>query len=126
MYESLILSALLLAATLPVIMLTRDWPYGVARVTLQLALVAVCGVFYVLQWKGTGQTLPMKTWKIQVRTLDGAALNTRTAILRYLAALAGTLAAGAGFLWAFVDRDQQFLHDRLCGTRLFQAQPPGN
>jgi uncharacterized RDD family membrane protein YckC len=26
--------------------------------------------------------------------------------------------AGAGILWALVDRDKQFLHDRIAGTRL--------
>jgi hypothetical protein len=28
------------------------------------------------------------------------------------------MALGAGFAWAVVDRDHQFLHDRLAGTRI--------
>jgi hypothetical protein len=43
------------------------------------------------------------------------------AIRRYLFALAGLACLGLGFLWAFVDRDRQFLHDRLARTRLASA-----
>jgi hypothetical protein len=28
------------------------------------------------------------------------------------------LTAGAGYLWALIDRDRQFLHDRLAGTMI--------
>jgi uncharacterized RDD family membrane protein YckC len=28
-----------------------------------------------------------------------------------------------GLLWALVDRDRQFLHDRLAGTRLVAVPP---
>ena len=28
---------------------------------------------------------------------------------------------GLGYLWAFIDRDGQFLHDRLAGTRIFMG-----
>jgi uncharacterized RDD family membrane protein YckC len=31
---------------------------------------------------------------------------------------AGAIAFGAGFTWAFFDRDRQFLHDRIAGTRI--------
>jgi uncharacterized RDD family membrane protein YckC len=29
---------------------------------------------------------------------------------------------GAGILWALVDRDRQFLHDRLAGTRIVNSE----
>jgi uncharacterized RDD family membrane protein YckC len=31
---------------------------------------------------------------------------------------------GVGFLWALFDRDRQFLHDRIAGTRIEFAEPP--
>jgi uncharacterized RDD family membrane protein YckC len=31
------------------------------------------------------------------------------------------LTFGVCFLWALIDRDRQFLHDRLAGTRLVMA-----
>ena len=39
-------------------------------------------------------------------------------VLRYALAWPSLLYLGAGLLWAFFDRDRQFLHDRLSGTRL--------
>jgi uncharacterized RDD family membrane protein YckC len=46
------------------------------------------------------------------------------AVHRYLLAVLGLAAAGLGFAWALVDRDRQFLHDRLAGTALVEATPP--
>jgi uncharacterized RDD family membrane protein YckC len=36
-------------------------------------------------------------------------------------AVAGTLLGGSGVMWAFLDRDRQFLHDRLAGTRIVMS-----
>jgi len=40
------------------------------------------------------------------------------ALNRSLFAAADGLLAGAGFLWALVDCEGLFLHDRLAGTRI--------
>jgi uncharacterized RDD family membrane protein YckC len=53
---------------------------------------------------------------------DGGPLGVRQAIYRYILALGGTLLAGAGFLWALADREGQFLHDRLAGTRIVNCR----
>ena len=45
-------------------------------------------------------------------------LALRHAAIRFLFALAGSLLFGVGFLWALVDRESLFLHDRLAGTRI--------
>jgi uncharacterized RDD family membrane protein YckC len=37
----------------------------------------------------------------------------------------GYLTAGVSILWVLIDRDRQFLHDRLAGTRLVTAAAPG-
>jgi uncharacterized RDD family membrane protein YckC len=65
----------------------------------------------------------MKTWHIRLERLDGSPVNPARAIHRYVLALLGTAALGLGFLWALVDRDRQFLHDRLSGTRITAAPP---
>jgi uncharacterized RDD family membrane protein YckC len=51
-------------------------------------------------------------------TQYGDALTLRQASLRYVLASAGLLLLGVGFLWALVDPERQFLHDRLGGTRI--------
>jgi uncharacterized RDD family membrane protein YckC len=65
----------------------------------------------------------MKTWNLRVTRADGAALNPARAAHRYFLAVLGTFAFGITFLWALVDRDRQFLHDRLAGTAIGFAAP---
>jgi uncharacterized RDD family membrane protein YckC len=82
----------------------------------------------------------MKTWRMRIAKPDGGPPDTRTALLRYLAAWIGPVLGvvgyavlrerGAGalalvplainFLWAGVDPDRQFLHDRIAGTRILR------
>jgi uncharacterized RDD family membrane protein YckC len=116
-YEALILLAILMAAALPVSLLTQNLPHAMARHLLQLALVAICGWLYTRQWMD-GQTLPMKTWKMRLVTTQGMPLSARQAWLRYAALLGSVALLGLGYVWALLDRDRQFLHDRLAGTRL--------
>jgi uncharacterized RDD family membrane protein YckC len=44
------------------------------------------------------------------------------AVHRYVLAVLGLVALGLGFAWALVDRDRQFLHDRLAGTAIVDAR----
>lgn len=121
LYDLLVLAALVLVATFPFLALFGDSIHGWRRHVLQLWVVLVCGAYFVWFWTRGGQTLPMKTWRIRVVRFDGAAVDPVRALNRYLLALLGLLAAGLGFAWALIDRDRQFLHDRLAGTALVDA-----
>ena len=121
LYDLLMLAALVLVATFPFLAVFGDSTHGWRRHALQLWVVLVCGAYFVWFWTRGGQTLPMKTWKIRVVRFDGAAVDPARALHRYLLALLGLLAAGLGFAWALIDRDRQFLHDRLAGTALVDA-----
>ncbi len=121
LYDLLMLAALVLVATFPFLAVFGDSTHGWRRHVLQFWVVVVCGAYFVWFWTRGGQTLPMKTWRIRVVRFDGAPLDGARALHRYLLALLGLLAAGAGFAWALVDRDRQFLHDRLAGTALIDA-----
>jgi len=119
LYDLLIVFALVLVATFPFIALVGDSTHGWRRYLLQLWVFVVAGAYFVGFWSHGGQTLPMKTWHIRlVDAQDGSAIGVVRAMHRYFLALLGTLALGLGFFWAIADRDRQFLHDRLAGTRL--------
>lgn len=122
-YEWLILAALVLIATFPFLALAGDSTTGFRRHLLQAYVVAVVGAYFVGFWTRGGQTLAMKTWRIRLEAAGGGPVDAARAVRRYLLALVGLAALGIGFLWAFLDRDGQFLHDRLAGTRL-SAVPP--
>lgn len=80
----------------------------------------VIGIYFVWFWRRDGRTLAMKTWRIKLVAADGSRPGLDQLILRIM--LAGpSILLVFGLLWALVDRDRQFLHDRLCGTRLVIA-----
>jgi uncharacterized RDD family membrane protein YckC len=106
----------------------------------------VLGTYFIYFWQKSGQTLPMQTWRIRLVDSDGTSnVSTLKAFARFLLAwmwlapgwLAGHLLglqteATIGLvalnmvLWGLTarfDKDGQFLHDRLLGTRLVSAQP---
>lgn len=93
----------------------------------QLWLLLVLGLYFGYCWTRTGQTLAMKTWRIRLQRRDGALLTPRQAAFRFVTACWTLLPLGLGFWWALLDRDRQFLHDRLAGTRIVKvsAAPAG-
>ena len=118
-YDLLLAVAVLLIATFPFVLFFGDATEGWRRHLLQAWLAAAVGTYFVFFWTRGGQTLPMKTWRIAlVRAADGGPVHLFQAVHRYLLAVLSTLALGTGFAWAWVDRDRQFLHDRLAGTVL--------
>ena len=122
-YELLLLAALLLTAGWLFLFLSRNLDPVLARPALQLYLLALCGAYFVYCWTHGGQTLPMKTWRIRLVARAGGAVTLATGLQRYVYALLGFAACGLGFAWALIDRDRQFLHDRLAGTRLIAVPP---
>ena len=124
-YEALLLTAVVLAVSLPFVMLTHGMDHDLARALFQLYLVALTGLYFTWQWKRGGRTLAMKTWRLRVVTRDGAPLGWKHAWMRFLLALPGVLLLGAGFLWALVDREGLFLHDRLAGTKIIKDEGGG-
>ncbi|MDB5812729.1 MAG: hypothetical protein JWN94_4851 [Betaproteobacteria bacterium] len=117
-YEALLLAAILFAATWVFLAVQPLLRAELARPLYQLYLLIVCGAYFIYCWTRGGQTLPMKTWRIRIVGRAGETPTTKQAALRYISALLSLALAGGGFLWALIDRDGQFLHDRLAGTRI--------
>jgi uncharacterized RDD family membrane protein YckC len=120
-YESLLLAAILYVAGWIFLVFEIMLPAALARALLQIYLLAVTAAYFIYCWTRSGQTLPMKTWHIRVVARDGTAVTLQQGARRYLFALASIALCGGGFWWALVDRDGQFLHDRLAGTRLVMS-----
>ena len=121
LYEALLVVALMFIATFPFLAFFGDSTHGWRRNLLQAWILFVVGAYFVWFWK-RGQTLPMKTWHMRLVRYDGAPVGTGRAVHRYVLGILGTAALGLGFLWALVDRDRQFLHDRLAGTALIDSR----
>ena len=117
-YESLVVFALLLIGFLLPQIVLNAFGVVVSGKLLLLHVLALLMLYFVWFWLNGGQTLPMKTWKLRLVGEDGGSLRPLQAILRYLAAWPSILLCGIGIFWAFFDKDRQFLHDRIAGTRI--------
>jgi uncharacterized RDD family membrane protein YckC len=123
-YEALLLAAILFICTWIFLFFAQALNSNLVRPLLQDWLLVLSGAYFVYCWTHGGQTLPMKTWHIRLVTRDGGAVPPGVALKRYLYALCSFGACGLGFAWALVDRDRQFLHDRIAGTRLVMRTNP--
>jgi len=124
-YETLILAALLLIATAAFTAIVGDSRAQPERTLLQLYLLTISAAYCIWSWTGGRRTLPMRTWRMRLVDTTGEAPRVRTALVRYLAALAGYSLGGISIWWALVDREHAFLHDRLARTRLvLDPSPP--
>jgi uncharacterized RDD family membrane protein YckC len=118
-YESLLVTAVLIFGWIfPHILLAAFAQAKAPAWLIQAHLFLLLLLYFAWFWLHGGQTLAMKTWKIRVANADGGPVRPAQAVLRYMAAWFSLGVAGIGILWALVDRDGQFLHDRIAGTRL--------
>lgn len=118
LYESLVVFAVLLIGFLLPQIVLNAFGVVVSGKLLWLHTLALLMIYFVWFWLNGGQTLPMKTWKLVLIGDDGRRLRPLQAVLRYLLAWPSILLCGIGIFWAFFDKDRQFLHDRIAGTRI--------
>ena len=78
------------------------------------------GVYFIWFWTHGGQTLAMQTWKLRIVDSKGQSITKKQAITRYLLALVLYPFFFITLIWMFFDRDRQFLHDRIAGTRIIK------
>jgi uncharacterized RDD family membrane protein YckC len=140
-YEAFLLFAVMFLAGLVFAVATQNRNDPAYRHALQFVLFLVMAAYFIYLWTSNGQTLAMKTWRITLIKpgheqvpLASAAARFLLAWMWFLPALAlyytlglqgwgeaGAMLAGGIALWAataLFDKDRQFLHDRILGTRL--------
>ena len=122
LYDSLLVFAVAFFAGLAFFAVAGDAQSAPKRQAFQVYLFLVLGAYFVLCWR-RGGTLAMRTWRLRLVRADGGPVGLVQAWLRYALAWPSLLLLGAGVLWALADRDRQFLHDRLAGTRV-ALDPP--
>ncbi|GAB3263066.1 RDD family protein [Chitinimonas naiadis] len=104
--------------------------------------VAILYGYYAWCWGRGGQTLAMKTWRLQLRSADHQLPGARAITIRFIIALLvylpplplwyyskhvpqmkwlfwiSCVLAALPWLWAMLDKQKQTLHDRLAGTQI--------
>jgi len=123
LYESLLLLGVLsVAFILPHLVIGISMQSVLPGPVLLAHLLLVLLAYFVWFWRHGGQTLAMQTWKLRLESsLTGNTITLPQALLRFVLCCPTLLFLGAGLIWALFDRDRQFLHDRLAGTRIVPA-----
>ncbi len=146
-YEAFLVTAVLMLGFLPFAAVSKSMDPALRNYLSQIVLFLVAGAYFVKCWTGSGHTLAMKTWRIKLVKVGYADVPLKTAILRYVFAWGWVLPAlvvcfvfdltsktqvptviavgiVAWAMTAFLDKDRQFLHDKLAGTRLISLPKP--
>lgn len=124
-YEVLLLAGILaLTFMVPNLVLGVLFSWSMPGWAMWVHVFLVLGAYFVWCWTRQGQTLAMQTWRLRiVNAGDGRSPRAASAWLRYVLCWPSLWLFGIGVLWALVDRDRQFLHDRLAGTRIVLLPP---
>lgn len=119
-YEFLLLLGVWFIAAFLFHLIFRDTSAEYFRPLFQFYLLFIGGIYFIWFWTHGGQTLAMQTWKLQLVSANGGKVTTQQAMVRYLMAVIGISFLGLGLLWALFNRNRQFLHDKLAGTRIIR------
>lgn len=116
LYEALVLFGVLFVAVL-LFMLFRD-PHAIGALPFfQVYLFLVLLWYFSWFWTHGGQTVAMRAWRFRLERVDGKPVRFLQACLRFILGILGW-GSLLSVVWVLFDRDKQFLHDRLAGTRL--------
>jgi uncharacterized RDD family membrane protein YckC len=146
LYDLLLITAVEFFANLLFIFVTGNRATPLLHALGIALFFIVAAAYFIHAWHGSGFTLAMKTWRIKVVRVGFARVPLGVAVLRHLLAWCWLLPAlyisyalklshgqtgialAVGILaWAataLFDKDRQFLHDRLAGTRLIELPKP--
>ena len=118
LYELLTVIAIVFVSAGLFLWIAGDATHGAKRLLLQIFLWLIVGAYFVWCWQKSGRTLAMQAWKFKLIGDDSRLLSLKIAILRYVLATLSVVLCGLGFLWAIVDRQHLFLHDRILKSRI--------
>lgn len=118
LYDSMLLAAILMFATLIALPFLGENPGPLARAGFRVYLMLVTFGFFAWFWSHGGQTLGMLAWRVRLQNSRPGPLSLWQLLLRFLAAIASWLPLGLGFLWSLFDKDKLTWHDRFSMTEL--------
>ncbi len=117
-YDLLLLIGVLFAISAIAVWINKG--QAVEHPLYYLALLLATFVFYGWFWTHGGQTLGLRTWRLQVVDEHGGALGWHHALHRFAAAWVAFLPAALGFFWILFDRESLAVHDRLSKSRVIK------
>ena len=78
--------------------------------------------YFTLCWTTSGQTLGMRAWRIELlNDGDRRRISWRTAVARFLFAIASLVTFGIGYFAALLDSQRRTWHDRASHSHLVRT-----
>jgi len=81
-------------------------------------------LYFAWFWIHGGQSLGMKTWRVQLRSddPDETQINWKIAAIRFFSAIISWGIFGLGFLWSLFDKKNRSWHDMISKTVLIDLR----
>lgn len=94
---------------------------------LVILILLLCYLYFSWFWINGGQSLGMKTWRIQLKRNDhgrtsDSSIDHKTAAIRFFTALISWGFFGLGFLWVVFDKQKRCWHDISSKTVLIDLR----
>ena len=99
--------------------INSDNPYYLHFVLL---IVILSYLYFAWFWVNGGQTLGMRTWRMQLRTEAGEFLSWKLCAIRFITAIISWSALGLGFLWSLFDNKNRCWHDFASNALLYDLR----
>ena len=122
-YDTLILGALLIAATALLLLFNGGEPVSAGTLWYQVYLAVILLFYFSVSWWRRGQTIGMIAWRLRLNGTDNNNASFFRCLLRALSATVSWLAVGLGFLWVLIDKRGRAWHDVISGTELVLETP---
>lgn len=118
LYDGLLLSGLLFAATLCILPFNGGEAIAPDQWLFPVYLLVVSFLFFGWFWTHGGQTLGMRAWKIKVIGRSGHPVTWVQALIRFAGAVLSWTAAGIGYWWIAFSEEHAAWHDLLSHSRI--------
>jgi len=88
------------------------------RPVYAIFMLGICYLYFAWFWIHGGQSLGMKTWRMQLRceNTNNTKITWQIAAIRFFSAMISWAVLGLGFLWSLFDKKNRSWHDMLSKT----------
>ncbi len=103
--------------------ITDDHPFYIYNQAIILtSLLFTALLFFGWFWRHGGQTLGMKTWRVQLVSDDQMFISWDQVFIRFFVAMLSWACFGLGFIWCLIDLKGRSWHDIASHTQLKQLE----
>jgi len=87
-----------------------------------IVIFSLSYLYFAWFWMHGGQSLGMKTWQIQLRSVEQDDIDWKITTIRFITAIFSWSLGGLGYLWSFYDKKNRCWHDISSKTILIDLR----